>query len=437
MRPKMSITAAGDFLRQRRLPERYDGFEEIRDFIMRGDARFFNLETSFPDETCFGDRHYGGSYLRTDASALEDARRYGFNMLSFANNHTMDYSFNGLLCTLRAVEQSGFPSSGVGRNLDEASAPGYLDTPSGCAAVVATASYGNVLEDTSRLAGKQSRRVPGRPGVNELRIDDRVVVTKEEFETLRGIVAKSHVNAQQDICRAEGFAPPLPEGVLPLQQTLFVLGDDTHYETHPNKADMDRIVKSIEAARICGDYVFVSIHSHEESGSSKETPAQFVTEFAHRCIDAGACAVIGHGPHILRPLEIYKGCPIFYSVGNFLFQCELTACTAEDEYEKYGMTSDEAVIMTYEKRTAGHTRGLLSDKRVLEAVIPYIEVDNDKVTAIELMPIELGFELENWQKGVPRPGYGRGILERYAEMSLPYGTRIVIGEDGNGRVELA
>ena len=101
------------------------------------------------------------------------------------------------------------------------------------------------------------------------------------------------------------------------------------------------------------------------------------------------------------------------------------------------MTSDEAVIMTYEKRTAGHTRGLLSDKRVLEAVIPYIEVDNDKVTAIELMPIELGFELENWQKGVPRPGYGRGILERYAEMSLPYGTRIVIGEDGNGRVELA
>ena len=124
MRPKMSITAAGDFLRQRRLPERYDGFEEIRDFIMRGDARFFNLETSFPDETCFGDRHYGGSYLRTDASALEDARRFGFNMLSFANNHTMDYSFNGLLCTLRAVEQSGFPSSGVGRNRDEASAPG-------------------------------------------------------------------------------------------------------------------------------------------------------------------------------------------------------------------------------------------------------------------------------------------------------------------------
>ena len=145
------------------------------------------------------------------------------------------------------------------------------------------------------------------------------------------------------------------------------------------KADMDRIIKNIEDARRCCDHVFVSIHSHEESGSSKETPAQFVMEFANKCIDAGACAVIGHGPHILRPLEIYKGRPIFYSVGNFLFQCELTACTAEDEYEKYEMTSDESVSATYEKRTAGHTRGLLSDKRMLEAVIPYIEVEDDKI----------------------------------------------------------
>ena len=50
MRPKFSVTAAGDFLHTRNLPIGYDGFHEVRFFIERGDARFFNLETVFPDD---------------------------------------------------------------------------------------------------------------------------------------------------------------------------------------------------------------------------------------------------------------------------------------------------------------------------------------------------------------------------------------------------
>ncbi len=40
---------------------------------------------------------------------------------------------------------------------------------------------------------------------------------------------------------------------------------------------------------------------------------------AHYAVDCGADAVIGHHPHILQPFEVYSGCPIFYSVGNFTF----------------------------------------------------------------------------------------------------------------------
>lgn len=36
-------------------------------------------------------------------------------------------------------------------------------------------------------------------------------------------------------------------------------------------------------------------------------------------IDCGADAVVGHHPHVIQPLELYRGCPIFYSVGNFTF----------------------------------------------------------------------------------------------------------------------
>lgn len=418
---------------QRRVPENYEGFNEVASFIKRADARFFNLETTFPNENCFGNQFYGGGYVRANSGVLDDAQRFGFNMLSFANNHTFDYSYQGLLLTMSAVEKAGFVSAGVGRNLDEAAAPAYLETKNGSIGVIGVVS---TMMNVAAMAGQQSRRVMGRPGVNGLRVDDYVEVTPEQFDVLQKIVDESQMNAQADISRAEGYTPPLPDGVLALRTLNVRLGNKTKYITHPNKTDMNRIIKSIKNARALCDYVVVSMHSHEVGGPNKECPGDFYTEFAHMCIDAGASAILGHGPHIIRPIEIYKGCPIFYCMGNFVFHDELTECVAEDQYEKYGLTSDTSMRDMYDIRTKGHTRGLLCDKRVMEAFIPYIEIENDKVIRIELMPIEMGMDLEFWQKGLPRPGFGKGILERLAYMSKPYGTNITIREDGIGVIEL-
>jgi poly-gamma-glutamate capsule biosynthesis protein CapA/YwtB (metallophosphatase superfamily) len=44
-----------------------------------------------------------------------------------------------------------------------------------------------------------------------------------------------------------------------------------------------------------------------------------MTEIGHEAIDAGADLVIGHGPHYSLPIEVYKGRPIFYGLGNFSF----------------------------------------------------------------------------------------------------------------------
>jgi len=46
---------------------------------------------------------------------------------------------------------------------------------------------------------------------------------------------------------------------------------------------------------------------------------QYMTEIAHGAIDAGADIVIGHGPHYSLPIEVYKGKPVFYGLGNFSF----------------------------------------------------------------------------------------------------------------------
>ena len=433
MRPKFSVTAAGDFLHTRNLPIGYDGFHEVRSFIERGDARFFNLETVFPDENCYGNQFYGGSYLWTDAkTCLNDAKAYGFNVLSFANNHTMDYSYRGLLRTLDAVREAGIPNSGVGRNLDEAAAAGYLQTPSGVLGLIGVCS---TLVNEAAMAGRQSRRVLGRPGINGLRIESKVVVPEKYFAMLQEIDEKTDINAAAAISVAEGFDLGLPEGVLSLKGLKFEKGDGLHFETHPNEEDMKRILYAISDARRMCDYVVISLHSHEVGAKNKEVPGQFFTEFAHRCIDAGASAVLGHGPHIIRPLELYKGCPIFYSLGNFVFQ-DFVDFEPEDIFEKYHLTSDTCFSDLSDIMSANNTRGLLANRHVMEAVIPYIEMENDAVTKIELMPISLGAGKEIWQMGIPRPGFGQGILERLQTMSAPYGTKIRIREDGIGVVEL-
>ena len=240
-------------------------------------------------------------------------------MMSFANNHTFDWSYGGLISTLEALRKTDFVHAGVGMNLDEAAAPAYLETPKGRIALISMASS---FADASAMAGRQSRRIPGRPGVNGLRTTKYIEVTEEQFAVLSEIAETSGVNAGRAISRAEGYVPLKTDNstVEIGNMVKFRLGDKTKYHADLNEKDMARLERAIYEAKAQADYILVSIHGHEVSGSAKENPADFLVEFAHRAIDMGAHAVIGHGPHLLRPLEIYKNRPIFYSLGDFALE---------------------------------------------------------------------------------------------------------------------
>ncbi|BDV41117.1 capsular polysaccharide biosynthesis protein [Geotalea uraniireducens] len=80
--------------------------------------------------------------------------------------------------------------------------------------------------------------------------------------------------------------------------------------------------EDVRKARAVADYVIVSFHWGEERRS---LPKPYQTAAAHRAIDAGADAVIGHHPHVLQGIEIYRGKPILYSLGNFAFGSRSTA----------------------------------------------------------------------------------------------------------------
>lgn len=65
-----------------------------------------------------------------------------------------------------------------------------------------------------------------------------------------------------------------------------------------------------------GTVVFVSLHWGNEYS---RVPTEGQKQLAHDLIDAGAAAVVGHHPHVIQPVEVYRGKPIFYSLGNFVF----------------------------------------------------------------------------------------------------------------------
>lgn len=113
----------------------------------------------------------------------------------------------------------------------------------------------------------------------------------------------------------------------------FMLTDGPEYnETSPNPKDLARTVEEIKEARRQADVVLVSVHAHEMKGADSKVAAQFVETFARACIDTGASAVIGHGPHELRGIEVYNGGLIFYSLGNFIFQTETVATQPYDAF---------------------------------------------------------------------------------------------------------
>lgn len=428
----IKCTAAGDSMVLRRLPGHYDGFEALRDFILQGDFRFFNLETTVHHHETYGAAVSGGTWLCSPPEVLEDAKSFGFNILTTANNHALDYAHIGLEKTLDYVRKAGFPNAGVGRNMAEASAPVYLDTLSGRIALISACS----TFTPEMMAGEQSSTVPGRPGINGIRFQTTYRVSPEDLQLLKQVADRIGINNYRNIIRKEGYLPPMPENKLEFGDLQFEVADTPGKRTTVNPTDMARVEKAIREARYFADYVIVSMHSHEIKDADKSEPDQFYEDFAHKCIDAGAHAVIGHGPHLLRPLEIYKNCPIFYSLGDFVIQLENIRKAPADMYEDQKLSPDVGIDLLLDNRNHHGTRGLCYEKVMYEAIVPYWEAENGKLTKLILMPIELNFDKGRSMGGWPRPKYDEGILERLAKMSAPYGTEIEIDENGLGIVKL-
>jgi poly-gamma-glutamate capsule biosynthesis protein CapA/YwtB (metallophosphatase superfamily) len=368
----ITITLAGQSMVRSDLRKTDPAEVPVIQKLLKGDVRFTNFESAVaePGQTT----HEGLGFL-TPPAALDSLSAFGFNLLALSSNHADDLNATGIRNTLREADRIKIVHTGIGINLAQASAPAYLRTPKGTIALVASASG---------LIAPGARATADHPGVNELRIE-----------------AGGKLNeATEDM-------PGAPENV-------------------PNAEDARRILQSIREARRHADLVIVYQHNHVFSNHSfinmfseelpeRLAPNPWLVQWTHEEVDAGADIVVMHGAPLLHGIEIYKGKPIFYDLGNFIYNVP-PAATFLDEPMNW------------------------------ESAVAYVEFQGGKLRSVSLRPLALNNigkgqpdvhnEFTNNlfldTRGLPKPATGEQagyILRRIANESKPFGTAFKIQGD--------
>jgi hypothetical protein len=183
--------------------------------------------------------------------------------------------------------------------------------------------------------------------------------------------------------------------------------------------------------------MIVSSHTHE-GGADRFAPPEFFVTFARAMIDAGADVIATSGPHVLRGIEVYKGKPIFYSLGDFIFQNDTLLRQPPENYEAFNMPQDSGVGDFNDRRFNNETSGFPSDSYIWESVIAMPCFSGDRMIELKLYPISLGFKKPRPQRGWPTlapPDLSRKIIDDLIKFSAPFGTKIEF-QNGIGVVSL-
>ncbi|WP_338695972.1 CapA family protein [Streptomyces sp. Q6] len=276
--------------------------------------------------------------------------------------------------------------------------------------------------------------------MSPLRHSATLDVTAEQLDVLRAIDAETGLRARRAEARGLlGIDPALPgPGRYTLYGARFRQADAPGMTTACDPGDLADLERWIAEARTRADVVLVSVHSHEP-GPTPEEPGEFLREFAHRAVDAGADVVAGHGPHFLRGVELYRGRPIFYSLGNIVSQIELAdRLPAEDYANLPGLR--QPTPGRYFDELSGHGRRLFAPhRRYWRSLVPVLTFDDGELTAARLHPVDLGFGAPVHRRGRPRlagEAEAKEILTDVAELAAPYGTRVTAGADGIGELDV-
>lgn len=240
--------------------------------LRRSDVVVANLEMPLSTGGYRVPKH---SNLRSEPAIADDVRAMGVDAVTLANNHLLDYGPPAMFDTLAACDRAGLLRCGAGADLDEADRPAWLVHGGRRVALLSVACTLPVESDAG----------PGKPGIAPLRVGF-------SFEIDANLLVEQ-------------------PGTMPVVRSWAVA------------ADRDRVCERIAALKGAADAVIVGIHWGVPAywlSPYQGLLAEYQQPLGRALIDAGADLVCGHHSHTLHPIEIYRGKPILYSLGNFLFE---------------------------------------------------------------------------------------------------------------------
>ena len=443
-----SLALSGDVMLTRRVSRNAQAaFLRLVEELRAADATFANLETCVrwwdegtPSITT-------GTPMTTTPDLLDELKWLGIDFVSCANNHLYDYGENGVVANQRHLREAGIPQAGSGRNLYEARLPAYCETARGRVGLVAMTSTFRPWNAASASRGE----VAGRPGINPLRHKVVHRVDQSVFDALTRMSQELGLSKEKERAKTHFFSDKEvstdTQQVLTLFGQTFQRADDFSIETELSDKDIAPHLRSISEARRQCDYLVVSLHTHEFSPRSLKReslkvnlsePADFIRKMARAAIDAGADAIAGHGSHTALGIEIYKGKPIFYSLGGLVFQNETLPYVPAEAYERFDLGPDATPSDLFDARTNNETKGFPAYAGYWECFVPVCSFSEGRLTEIRIIPTDLGFGRARHQRGHAEWAEGdlaRKILTRVAALSEPFGTKLEIDGDV-GRIRL-
>ena len=337
------FVAGGDMIGPYRSLQGIDdpGFRQISALFQKGTLSFANQEGSLFDLSSFPgypSAETGGGYPVAPTLVARDIRNLGITLVSKANNHATDWGAEGLVATLKSLADAGIVQAGSGLSDVQARAPAYVETPNGRAALVSTASTfppATVAGPSVLRRGVTSRP---RPGISALHIRQIRLISVRQLAMLR------------EIAGPIGFRASADGEEIRIGDQYFRASSTEGTTIEAKSQDRKAVLDAIRAAHANARFVVFAIHAHETAGNTDDMPpvdfeplvlhraneapspddpdpATFEVALFHDAIDAGADVIVRTGPHVLNGIEIYKGKPIFYSLGSLFLALAAIAAT--------------------------------------------------------------------------------------------------------------
>lgn len=417
-----TLASVGDVIIVRPASQSTDpGVQGAIRILKDADVGFGNFESLIRDENKFVGP-LGGSMTGTKEVAA-DLKAMGFKLMNRAGNHLVDSGVEGLFETTRLMEDAGLVYAGVGRNLNEARAPRFVETPKGRIGLVGM--YSETGGQSRLAASYQTGITGGRPGLNAVNVTRAVTISADEMAALKKIKASTYAHRLE-----YSNAVQEPTAEAPDQVDLF--GEVFKTGTKPgelrytmNRSDLQDNLKSIKNGKEYADFMIATIHAHQSATLLQpflfeEEPPDFLISLAHQSIDAGADAFVGHGPHTLRGIEIYKGKPIFYDLGEFFREWDWSCdCNVSPNGD---VTQAESVVRGLE------ARGVVEPINY-ESAIAVSRFDKGQLQEVRIYPIWARQDAPLSKRGLPMPAppaIAQRILQRLQKLSAPFGTQIAV-----------